>query len=113
LIKGLSPSIANKVELEPYLSFNDVFHLTIKIEKQLNGRKPIHSSLSKSLFYHNDLEIPPLQINGNDKGKGIVSELLTRLEGKKYFNAMVMDIFKRIVPIEEHSLLKWWRESKP
>jgi len=32
-IKGLSPSIAHKVELQPYLSFNDVCHLAIKIEK--------------------------------------------------------------------------------
>ena len=32
-IKGLSPNIANKVELQPYQSFNDVCHLTIKIEK--------------------------------------------------------------------------------
>ena len=39
-IKGLSPSIAHKVELQPYLSFNDIFHLAIKIEKQLKGRKP-------------------------------------------------------------------------
>jgi len=39
-IKGLSPNIAHEVELQPYLSFNDVCHLTIKIEKQLKGRKP-------------------------------------------------------------------------
>ena len=39
-IKGLSPSIANKVKLQPYLSFNDVCHLAIKIEQQLKGRKP-------------------------------------------------------------------------
>ena len=38
-IKGFSPIIANKVELCPYLSFNDVCHLAIKIEKQLKGRK--------------------------------------------------------------------------
>jgi len=38
-IKGLSPSIAHKVELQPYLSFNDICHLAIKIEKQLKGRK--------------------------------------------------------------------------
>ena len=39
-IKGLSSSIANKVELQPYLSFNDLYHLAIKIEKQLKGRRP-------------------------------------------------------------------------
>jgi len=37
-IKGLSPSVAHKVELQLYLSFNDVCHLAIKIAKQLKGR---------------------------------------------------------------------------
>ena len=36
-IKGLLPSIANKVDLQPYLSFDDVCHLAIKVEKQLEG----------------------------------------------------------------------------
>jgi len=39
-IKGLSPTIANMVKLQPYLSFNDACHLAINIEKQLKGRKP-------------------------------------------------------------------------
>jgi len=39
-IKGLSPSIANKMELQSYLSFNDVCHLAIKNQKQLKGRRP-------------------------------------------------------------------------
>jgi len=29
-IKGLSPSIANKVGLQPYLCISDVFHLAIR-----------------------------------------------------------------------------------
>jgi len=36
-IKDLSPIIANKVKLQPYLSFNDACHLTTKIAKQLIG----------------------------------------------------------------------------
>jgi len=39
-IKELSPSIAHKVELQLYFSFNNVCHLIIKIEKQLKGGKP-------------------------------------------------------------------------
>ena len=39
-IKGLSPSIASKVELQPCISFDDVCHLGIKVEKQLKGQKP-------------------------------------------------------------------------
>jgi len=75
-IKGLSPSIGNKVELQPYLSFNDVYHLAIKIEKQLKGRRPIHSSLARSPFTQNDPETPRLQVKVDDKGKGIYSEPL-------------------------------------
>jgi len=32
-IKGLSPSITNKVDLQLYFSFDDVFHLAVKVEK--------------------------------------------------------------------------------
>jgi len=32
-IKGLCPSIANKVNLQPYLPFDDVCRLAIKVEK--------------------------------------------------------------------------------
>jgi len=34
-IKGLSPNIANKVDLQCYLSFDDVCHLAIKVERNL------------------------------------------------------------------------------
>jgi len=44
-IKGLSPSISNKVELQPYLSFNDVRYLAIKIGKQLKGKRPFTTHL--------------------------------------------------------------------
>jgi len=42
-IKDLSPNIANKVELQLYLSFNDVCHLAIKIEKQLHRKRPFRT----------------------------------------------------------------------
>jgi len=43
-IKGLSPTIANKVDLQPFLSFDDVCHLVIKVEKQLKGQKPFQTT---------------------------------------------------------------------
>jgi len=46
LIKGLFPSIANKVDLEPYLSFDDVCHLVVKVEKQLKGQKTFQTASS-------------------------------------------------------------------
>ena len=48
-IKGLYP---NKVELRPYLFFNDVNHLTIKIKKELKGKKPFPNSLISSTIKH-------------------------------------------------------------
>ena len=36
-IKRLSPSIVNKVDLQPYLSFDDACHLAIKVKKQIKG----------------------------------------------------------------------------
>jgi len=79
-IEGLSPKIANKVELKSYLSFDDVYHLSIKIDKQL-------------------------------KGRFIVSYLRCWQE-RSASNAIVMDIFKCIVPIEELSPLEKKRNSK-
>jgi len=42
----LSPSITNKVDLQPYLSFDCVCHLAIKVEKQLKGRKLFQTASS-------------------------------------------------------------------
>jgi len=58
-LKGVSPNIANKVNLQPYLSFDYECHLIIKIEKQLKGGKSIHFFLTRSPFIHSDLEIAP------------------------------------------------------
>jgi len=38
-IKRLSASIANKVDLQPYLSFDIVYHIAVKFEKQLKRMK--------------------------------------------------------------------------
>jgi len=45
-IKGLSPNIANKVDLQPYLSFDDVCHLALEVEKLLKGQKPFQTTSS-------------------------------------------------------------------
>ena len=59
-IKGLSPSIGNKVELQPCLSFDDVCHLAIKIEQQLKDRKSFHNSFTKNPSTHIESEtLPP------------------------------------------------------
>jgi len=77
-IKGLSPSIAHKVELHPYLSFNEVCLLAIKIKKQLKVRKPFatpsphqRQSTPKSFISYNKGDTTPTLIKAFDKGKGI------------------------------------------
>jgi len=91
-IKGLSPSVANKVELQPYLSFDDVCNLAIKTKGQLNARKSFQTTSSnwpqrtpKSFSSHNKIDTTPSLVKALDKGKGIASEPPNRLEGKKCF----------------------------
>ena len=91
-MKGLSPSIANKMKLRPCLSLDDVCNLTIKIERQLKGRKLFQSRSSnwpqgtpKSFSFLNKVDTIPTPIKTLDKDKGIASEPSKRLEGKKFF----------------------------
>ena len=45
-IKGLSPSITNKVDLQSYLSFDTVYNLAIKVKNQFKGIKHFQSPFS-------------------------------------------------------------------
>ena len=81
-IKGLSPSIANKVELQPYLSVNDVCHLAIKIEKQLKGKTLFPTTLPhrpqrtpKDFSSHNKVDPTLTPINAFDKVKEFLVSL--------------------------------------
>ena len=82
-IKGLSSSIAHKVELKPYLFFNDVCHLAIKIEKKLKDRRPFPTpsphqprSMPKSFSSHNKVGPTLTSTKAFDKSKGIPIDLL-------------------------------------
>jgi len=82
-INGLSLNIANKVDLQPYLSFDDVCYIAIKVEKQLKGRKSFHISRTKGPFIHNDIKTLPPQIKALNKGKGVTTKPFKRFEEKK------------------------------
>ena len=58
-VKGLAAIIANKVEVQPYLSCNDVCNLAIKVDKQLKGWKSFPTCPNKSRSTHSDSETPP------------------------------------------------------
>lgn len=45
-LKGLHQSIAEKVDLQPYWSFEDVCKLAIKVEKYSKNKEPFTSSYS-------------------------------------------------------------------
>ena len=85
-IKGLSPNMANKVDLQACLSFDNVCSLAIKLFRD-NLRVKNNSTLlyQKPITY---IEIKPIlpHIKLLDKGKGITSESPKKLEGKKCFN---------------------------
>ena len=116
-VKGLSPSIAHKVELQPHLSFNNVCHLAIKIEKQLKGLKLVitpssHRPLStpNSFPSYNKGDITSIPIKTIDKAKGITSKPPKKRE-RSASNAMIVDTSKWVAQIEEPSLLESWNIS--
>ena len=84
-INGYSATIANKVDLQHYLSFDDVRHQAIKVKKQLKGRMFVYSSLNKSPSTHIKIETPPPQVKVLNEGKGITSGPPKRLKEEKYF----------------------------
>jgi len=118
-IKGLSPSITHKVELQPYLSFNGVYHLAIKVEKQLKARNPLATpsphrpqSTPKSFLFYNKGDTTSTPIKAIDKGKRIASEPPKRLEGKKHFKCHGYGHFQADCPNQRASLWERWKRSK-
>ncbi|XP_074305943.1 uncharacterized protein LOC141641168 [Silene latifolia] len=80
-IKGLSPSLAQRVEVQNFLDFNDVCKLALKFEKQDKGKKsvvardgskgvnPFYKSSATSSFNKEAKKEEP-----KDKGKGVATD---------------------------------------
>ena len=73
-VKSLSLNIANKVDLQLYLFFDDVHNLAIKVERQLKRRKSFQTFSTKGPSNHFEIETPPLCVEALDKGKCVASE---------------------------------------
>ncbi|XP_074278572.1 uncharacterized protein LOC141602165 [Silene latifolia] len=79
LIKGLSPSLAQRVEVQIFLDFNDVCKLALKFEKQDKGRKPLvahDGSKGINPFYKSSARSfnkEAKKEEHKDKGKGVAA----------------------------------------
>ena len=100
LMKGLSSIIASKVDLQPYLSFEEVCHLTIKVEKQLKDRMSFHTFLIKSPFTHIEVETPPYKSKLLTRVRELLVSHLKGWKERSVLSAMVLGIFEMTVPIE-------------
>jgi len=77
------------VNLQPYLFFDDMCYLTIKVEKQLKGQKHFQtassirpSSTPKGHYAPKKAITIRTPFKTLDKGKGIANEWPKRLEGR-------------------------------
>ena len=72
-LKGLNPSILERVELEPFWTFEDACKLAVKVEKQLKSRRLYCSAAPKPavpVIIFNSYKPEPGPKDDKDKGKG-------------------------------------------
>jgi len=89
-LRGVEPSIAEKVDIQPYWSFEDVCKLAIKVEKYSKGNRLFGSPYTKPTappksYIPSKPEMAPKEAGSKDKGKAIVKEFSKQLDGKRCF----------------------------
>jgi len=104
-LRGLEPSIAEKVDIQPYWSFKNVCNLAIKVEKYSKGKRLFCSSYTKPTtppkpFVPSKPEVTPKEAGSKDKGKAITKEFPRQLDGKRCSNVKVMVTSKLTVQTE-------------
>jgi len=87
-LKGLDPGIAEKVDLQPHWSLEDLCKLAIKVEKYSKGKKTFGGSFVKPTtpfkpFTAHKPEVTPNESGNKDKGKAFVKEVPRQLDGRK------------------------------
>jgi len=78
-LRGLKPSIAEKVDIQLYWSFEDVCKLSIKVEKYPKGKRQFGSSYIKPTaspkpYTPSKPEVTPKEVRSKDKGKTFIKE---------------------------------------
>ena len=89
-LRGLDPVIAEKVDIQPYWSFEDLCKLAMKMEKYSKGKRVFGGSFVKPTappkpFTPQKPEMTPKESDNKDKGKAFAKEVPRQLEGKKCF----------------------------
>jgi len=89
-LKGLDPGIAEKIDLQPYWSLEDLCKLAIKVEKYSKGKRAFGGSFVKPIAPFKPLtsqkpEVTPRESGSKDKGKAFVKEVPRQLDGRKCF----------------------------
>ena len=98
-IGGLEPSIAEKVDIQPYWSFENACKLAIKVEKHSKRKGLFDHSYTKSAAPLNPNKPPksdptPKEAGGRAKGKAIIKEFPKNLMARDVLSAMGMAISK-------------------
>ena len=99
-IKRLSLSIANKVDLQPYLSFDDVCYLAVKVKKQLKGRKSFRTSLTNRTTTHIKIEPYPHKSKLLTRLRELLVSHLKGWKERNILSVIILGIFRLIVIIE-------------
>ena len=89
-LKGLYLGIAEKIDLQPYWSLEDLCKLAIKVEKYSKDKRAFRGSFVKPTasfkpFTSQKREVTPKESGGKDKGKAFVKEVTRQLDGRKCF----------------------------
>ena len=102
-MRGLEPRIAEKVEIHPYWSFEDVCKLAFKVEKCSKGKRQFSNPFVKpnappKLFVPSKLGMTPKKARSKDKGKAFVKEFPKKLDGKRCFKCQCYGLFQAGYP---------------
>jgi len=89
-LMGLEPSIVEKVNIQPYLPFEDVCKLAIKVEKYSKGKRLFGDTYTRpfaprKLYTPSKPRMAPKETESKDKGKAFVKEFPKQLDGKRCF----------------------------